>query len=1203
MLVEQITKDAVIVQTASQPAMQEQATGELALALTEWERGYMGLQHGDPLLDLFVSDNPEVTRQWRWLDPYFHALRTAAKTLLMEKTDGASARRAQFVDTVMAAEPPFLAGMEELTSLYTTEAETHWRLMQRWEVFWSFLTLSVLGYSGIFVFWPLVRQMRKREESQAEQVEQLHAAVAAHEAEGAALRTSEERYRSVCEGSADYAFSFRSTEDGTFEFEWLTDSFTKMTGYAVNEVLGKPNPWTLYAHPADLPVLQSRIAEWRHGASTQREFRILRKDGEILWVRSFTQPVLDQAGRVVRIWGSAQDVTKYKRAGAELRETQERLALAMRGANDGLWDWDITSDEVYCSPRFEELFGFAEGEFAPSSAAFLERIHPEDAPVVLETIKRHLKDRVEFDVECRVLTKSGAYLWAQLRGQALWDDSGAATRMAGSLRDITERKHIESALRDNEERFRSLAAASPVGIFQMALDGTCVYTNSRWQEMAGLSFDEALGHGWMQMIHPEDRDAVFATWEDCLMQGREYKGEFRFLHRTGQVRWVLSRATAVHTTQGTDSIPTIAGYVGMIEDITERKQIEAELDMRVRLSILRAEIGTTMARTAELPVMLQECALTLVSSLELAFLRIWTLDETDCQLEVQGTAGIAADIEGMAAQIPIGYGEIGRIAQQGQPHVTNEIQWDPLFAETEWARLPDMADIVSFIGYPLICEERVVGVMATFSRQPFASTVLAEFPEIANLMAQGIVRRRAEKTLHEAKEAAEAGSRAKSEFLANMSHELRTPMNGVLGLTGLLLETQLSPDQKDLAETVKTSAESLLTILNDILDFSKIEAGKLELDPFPFSLREVVARVLKTFAFRAREKKVSLRSTINTETPDSLIGDAGRICQILINLVGNAIKFTAAGEVTVVVEGPALEAGQHGEPVATVDVDPTAQPTCLLHFSVRDSGIGIPVAKQKSIFDAFAQADGSTTRKYGGTGLGLSISRKLTELMGGTIWVESEVGKGSTFHFTVRLVREAEQSEATPSSSVSDPTTPSAANSTLQGKRVLLAEDNVVNQKLAVRLLQKMGCQIVVANNGREALVALEQDGPFDAVLMDCQMPELDGFEATKAIRAREQQWQLTQGEVLAEQAAEMRVSFLSNGKNRDLWRLPIIAMTANVMKGDRERCLEVGMDDYIGKPIKPQLLQAALERWLGQPLEETPSPAADVEPRQSDVG
>jgi PAS domain S-box-containing protein len=1202
MLVERITKAALMLQTADQPSAQEQAAGELSLSLTEWERVHQGLQQGDPFLDLPASDNADIKRQFLWIAPYFRALQGAARALLTSTSDNLSANPAQLVGTIVAAEKPFLAGMEEITSLYAAEAEIHGQQRQRLELFWSFLTLAILGYSGAFVFPPLLRQIRVRTETLTENAERLRAEVAAHEEAEAALRASEERYRVVCEASADYAFSFRSKEDGTVEFEWLTDSFSRMTGYAVDEVMGKPNPWSVYVHPADLPALQNGVADWGDGTLMQREFRIVRKDGEVRWARSFTRPVLDMQGRVTLVWGSTQDVTEYKRAGAELRESQERFALAIRGANDGLWDWNILSDELYYSSRFTELFGFAEHGVSPSSTAFFQRIHPEDTSAMSEAIKRHLKDHIEFDVECRALTKSGEYRWMQLRGQALWDETGIATRMAGSLRDITERKQIESALRDNEERFRSLATASPVGIFQMDLDGACIYTNLRWQEMAGLSFKETLGNGWMQMIHPEDRASVLTVWEECRTQGREYKGEFRFLHRDGQVRWVLSRATAVYT-QETGNTPVIAGYVGTSEDITERKQIEAELDMRVRLSILRAEIGMTMARTVELSEMLQECAFILVNSLDVAVLRIWVLDESRNLLELQASAGMDADLEEMQKQIPVGQGEIGRIAQHGQAHVTNEIRRDPLFSDTTWMLRGEMAEIVAFIGYPLICEDRVVGVMATFSHQPFASTVLAEFPEIANLIAQGIVRRQSEKALHQAKEAAEAGSRAKSEFLANMSHELRTPMNGVLGMTGLLLETSLSPDQKDLVETAKMSAESLLTILNDILDFSKIEVGKLELDLLPFSLRQLVDRVLKTFTFHAKEKQVSLHCLIGTETPDALIGDAGRICQILINLIGNALKFTAHGEVTVTIEKVHPHALGKLDPPVQLALGPGTGNSCPLHFSVQDSGIGIPIEKQKAIFDAFAQADGSTTRKYGGTGLGLSISRKLTELMGGAIWVESEVGRGSTFHFIVQLERQTVQDAVAENSVASHFATSTSVNAALLGKRVLLAEDNAVNQKLAVRLLQKMGCQVIVTNNGKEALVALEQEGPFDAVLMDCQMPELDGFETTLAIRTREQQWQLTHGEALVEQENEPHTFFPLSGKNRNLLRLPIIAMTANVMKGDRERCLEVGMDDYVSKPIKPQSLLAALERWIVPATTAAAALTTTVDQQQSEAG
>ncbi len=434
--------------------------------------------------------------------------------------------------------------------------------------------------------------------------------------------------------------------------------------------------------------------------------------------------------------------------------------------------------------------------------------------------------------------------------------------------------------------------------------------------------------------------------------------------------------------------------------------------------------------------------------------------------------------------------------------------------------------------------QKLVSILLMHCANMMESARLWQELEIYNRNLEGTIAERTQE-LEATKEAALAASRAKSEFLANMSHEIRTPMNGVLGMTELLLTTSLTPEQRGYAEIVDRSGRGLLSIINDILDFSKIEAGKLVIEAVPFDLAILVSDVIRLLEVRAAGRKIGLRAEYGIGQ-SRFIGDPLRLRQVLVNLVDNAIKFTEQGEVVVRVSSAAGNGGEPG-----------------LRIAVVDNGLGIPEEKRALIFQQFTQADSSTTRKHGGTGLGLAICRQLVSLMGGSIDVASEVGRGSTF--TVCLALPAAPTEDSPPSPAKDSSALKAPEPRA-GSRVLLAEDNPVNQLVARRMLALLGCEVELAENGQAVLELLEC-GEFDLILMDCMMPRMDGYEATAEVRRR--------------QTASQRT--------------PIVAMTANAMEGDRERCLAAGMDDYISKPVSRDALAAALGRWVPKPVADPP--------------
>jgi PAS domain S-box-containing protein len=661
---------------------------------------------------------------------------------------------------------------------------------------------------------------------------------------------------------------------------------------------------------------------------------------------------------------------------------------------------------------------------------------------------------------------------------ALLPFEGEKRAILGIARDITARKQANRALKESEERFRIMADGCPAPMWVTDAEGGDCFVNRAFREYFGVTFESVEGGNWEALIHPDDAPEYLGAFHRAVREGTAFSAETRIRRGDGAWRWVTTHAEPRWSRDG-----ECLGHVGLTLDITDRRQAEQAL----RSSEEKFRQLTENMRQV---VWMMNAPGTEVLYVSPAYEEVWGRSREALYRDaLSWVEAIEPDDREQAV-------EIFRRQMLGE-FTASEYRIRTPRGEVKWVR--DKA-------FPIRGEDgqiiRVAGIAEDITES-----------------------KRAAAEMQGAKEAAEAANRAKSEFLANMSHEIRTPMNGVIGMTGLLLETELTPEQREYAEIVRSSGESLLSLINDILDFSKIEARKLDLDVVDFDLQTTVEEALHLLRPMARQKALKLASSIEARVPTLLRGDSGRLRQILVNLGGNALKFTARGEV-----------------IVRVELDRREEGAAVIRFSVNDTGIGIPANRQADIFAPFTQVDGSTTRKYGGSGLGLAICKQLVELLGGQIGVESELGRGSQFSFTAKFEeltggQLADIANAPPTDVENDVAGPREPEAPKRPWRILVAEDNVTNQKVALAILGKLGYRADVVANGEEALVSL-RSVPYDLVLMDCQMPEMNGYEAAACIRDPE---------------------FGVRDPN-----VPIIALTAHAMKGDRERCLAAGMNDFV---------------------------------------
>jgi two-component system sensor histidine kinase/response regulator len=700
-------------------------------------------------------------------------------------------------------------------------------------------------------------------------------------------------------------------------------------------------------HPEDLAGVQAAFEQARAGRESSHRGRLVRPDGSVHHLELRAQPMFDAGGKVCEVLA----VTSPERS----IEAQRRLERASAWIQEGHWEIDLLTQTHWASPTYCTLLGYQPGELDVSTVEKVEAmIHPDDKEDAARLAAQHIESGAPYSTEVRVRTKDGSYRWFQLRVRAEQDAQGRPIRLAGSMHDIQKQRLAEESLQQARERFDRAVRGTQDGLWEWDQATRSLWFSPRYEAILG--FDEGelmrIAQSAEAAVHEEDLDRFRAAQREHIAGNKPFDIEVRMRTRSGSYKWI-------------------------------RVHGDAERD------------------------------------------------------------------------------------EHGQPL-------------------------------------RVSGSMQDVSEA-----------------------REARDALILAKEAALAANRSKSDFLANVSHEIRTPMNGIIGMTSLLLDTRLDTGQRDFAETIRASADSLLSVINDILDFSKIEAGRLDIESIEMEPAANAREVAAIMGFQAAARGLELRVEVAPGVPSRAMGDPQRIRQCLVNLIGNAVKFTRKGQIVAELS----LAGERGD-------------CALVRYEVRDTGIGIEPSVLETLFQPFVQADSSTTRHFGGTGLGLSIVRRLAEMMGGEVGVESELGKGSRFWFILPLQRVAAETAAKRQSR-------SAAPAIRVRGRVLLVEDNAVNQAVARKFLERFGCEVTVVDNGLEAIETWQR-GKFNLVLMDMQMPVMDGYAAAARIRELE-----TAGS-----------------------RTPIVALTANAMSGELERVTSAGMDGLLTKPLDSEELGRTLVRY-----------------------
>jgi PAS domain S-box-containing protein len=1111
--------------------------------------------------------------------------------------------------------------------------------------------------------------------------------------------TAKDLAQALFEEAGDALFLFDPENDLLQDVNPMAE---RLSGFSRGELLGQSTSYLFRFAGNGATATKGGRARFQQAATRTVAFHaqdgfLLRTRQDGVWVPvNLTIARLHLAPKTLALI-TARDMREQHKAHAQLQRTEAELRRVLASVSDCLWSAEANGEGRwvfrYLSPVVENLTGRPAEFFQNDLARWQDVIHPEDRAAWQNALRR-LRSGEPTQVEYRVVWPDGRVRWLRDSVRATRDPAvpGAtgtpALHLDGVVADVTERKLAEQRLAQERQLLRSLIDHLPEFIYIKDAQGRYLIDNEAHRRILGARREEdVLGKTVFDFFPPHLASRFDADDLAVRQSGRpQLEREEAWTDQSGNERVVASTKVPLRDADG-----RITGLVCIGRDVTEERLARQALE-RSELQLKRAVADLARERN-------------LLRTL---------MDHLPDHIFVKDTASryVIANVSTLRS-----------LGATRLDEVVGKTDHDFLLRERAEEYFADEQEVVRS-GQPLLDHEELLIDHAGHVRWQLTTKVPLFTDGPGGEQTTGLVgishditeRKCLEAEWQRAKAAAEAANRAKSEFLAKMSHEIRTPMNGIIGMTELALDTELTVEQRECLQMVLASADSLLTVINDILDFSKIEAGKLQLEPAPFPIRDSLADAVRTLAFRAQQKGLELLCHIAPEVPDVLVGDLGRLRQVVVNLVGNAIKFTDQGEVVVRV------GVDGGPPVGLADSTHPTRPTSgdtdvLLRFEVRDTGIGIPPEKHQAIFEPFEQVDGSVSRRFGGTGLGLAISAQLVALMGGRLEVQSDVGKGSHFHFTARfgqipgarfgaagrrevalgelpdvnglrvlvvddnathravleemfrcwrmrpkavssasaaleelrraaaagepyplamldavmpqldgfalaeqlrresglvgatvmmlaptaraggaercrdlgvrasLMKPLKQSElldtildvlsksavSSRRAAVSRQRGEAADSPVLPPLRVLLAEDSLVNQRLAVRLLEKQGHSVSVAGNGRAAVEAVQRE-EFDLVLMDVQMPELGGFEATARIR----EWERRGGR-----------------------RVPIIALTAHAMKGDRERCLQAGMDGYVAKPILSRELfqtMADVLRAVGSaPLPGAGAPAAAV--------